>query len=152
MHRGRSCIVPRPHGVADPLAQGSEPAHSLLQDPAACSSPLQPPLCPCQQLHHVKTQLMAAAVENQHLSLPMKEVIAALLPPGDPLFSKSGTEGMWVPKLHTFHISPSCSSPRSCSGDLCSPVSNSCCPSPRSPERFSLLSCWSPLHGVILSC
>lgn len=99
MHRGRSCIVPRPHGVTDPWAQGSEPVHSLLQDPAACSSPLQPPLCPCQQLHHFKTQLMAAAVENQHLSLPMKEVIAALLPPGDPLFSKSGTEGCGYPNF-----------------------------------------------------
>lgn len=99
MHRSRSCIVPRPHGVTDPWAQGSEPAHSLLQDPAACSSPLQPPLCPCQQLHHVKTQLMAAAVENQHLSLPMKEVIAALLPPGAPLFSKRGIEGCGYPNF-----------------------------------------------------
>lgn len=99
MHRGRSCIVPRPHGVTDPWAQGSEPAHSLLQDPAACSSPLQPPLCPCQQLHHFKTQLMAAAVENQHLSLPMKEVIAALLPPGAPLFSKRGIERCGYPNF-----------------------------------------------------
>lgn len=109
MHRGRSCIVPRPRGVTDPWAQGSEPAHSLLQDPAASSSPLQPPLCPCQQLHHFKTQLMAGAMENQHLSLPMKEVIAALLPPGAPLFSKRGVGGCGYPNFT--HFTPSTSLP-----------------------------------------
>lgn len=86
-------------GVTDPWAQGSEPAHSLLQDLAAGSSPLQPPFMPLPAAASLKTQLMAAAVENQCLSLPMKEVITALLPPGAPLFSKRGTEGCGYPNF-----------------------------------------------------
>lgn len=119
-----------------------------LQDPAV-SSTLQMPF----QLF--ETQLKVEAGENQRFPfLPragQAEVAALASLSAQSHANRHGSKESRNPNFTPWAPSPA-PFPLIVAPSISVPISNQCCSSPRYLECFSLLSCLSPLHSVILSC